>query len=125
MVIGVPKETFPGERRVALVPLVVPVLANAGLEVIIESGAGAEAGYPDAAYLEKGAKVLPDRSSVFQAAGIVVQVLCYGSNDRTGKADVPLYRSKVRSSSVSCGPSAPRHHSRRSPQAASHRSPSN
>ena len=92
MIIGVPKESYPGERRVALVPLVVPNLTKAGFEVVVEAGAGAEAGYPDAAYVEKGAKVLPTRADVFRAADIVTQVLCYGSNDLTGKADIPLLR---------------------------------
>lgn len=92
MIVGVPKESYPGERRVALVPLVIPNLTKAGLEVIVESGAGEHAGYPDAAYAEKGGKIVPDRAAVFSAADIVVQVLCYGSNDITGKADLPLYR---------------------------------
>ncbi len=92
MIVGVPKESYPGERRVALVPLVVPNLAKAGIEVIVETGAGEQAGYPDAAYVEKGAKIAPDRASVFSAADIVAQVLCYGSNDVTGKADLPLMR---------------------------------
>jgi NAD(P) transhydrogenase subunit alpha len=90
VIVGVPKESYPGERRVALVPLVLPNLAKAGLEVIVESGAGDQAGYPDAAYTEKGAKIVPDRAAVFGTADIVVQVLCYGSNDVTGKADLPL-----------------------------------
>lgn len=92
MIIGVPKESYPGERRVALVPLVIPNLAKAGFELAIETGAGAGAGYPDALYAEKGAKVLPDRAAVFAQADIVTQVLCYGSNDVTGKADLPLMR---------------------------------
>jgi H+-translocating NAD(P) transhydrogenase subunit alpha len=92
VIIGVPKESYPGERRVALVPLVIPNLAKAGFEVAIEAGAGAGAGYPDALYVEKGAKILPDRAAVFAQADIVTQVLSYGSNDVTGKADVPLMR---------------------------------
>ncbi len=92
MIIGVPKESYPGERRVALVPLVMPNLLKAGLEVVIETSAGVEAGYPDALYVEKGAKILPDRAALFATADIVVQVLCYGSNDVTGKADLPLMR---------------------------------
>jgi H+-translocating NAD(P) transhydrogenase subunit alpha len=92
VLIGVPKESYPGERRVALVPLVVPNLIKAGFSVAVESLAGAEAGYPDTLYAEKGAKILPDRSTVFAQAEIVVQVLCYGSNDLTGKADLPLMR---------------------------------
>jgi len=92
VIIGVPKESFPGERRVALVPAVIPSLAKAGMEVAVEGGAGVQAGYTDAAYAEKGAKILADRGAVFGAADVVVQVLCYGSNDRTGKADLPLFR---------------------------------
>ena len=92
MIVGVPRETYPGERRVALVPGVIPNLAKIGLEVVIEAGAGVEAGYPDAQYAEKGAKVLASRGDVFGGADIVMQVLCYGSNDRTGRADVPLLR---------------------------------
>ncbi len=92
MIVGVPRESYPGERRVGLVPVVVPLLVKAGFEVVIEAGAGMQAGYPDAQYVEKGAKILPDRAAVFGAADIVVQVLCYGSNDATGKADLPLLR---------------------------------
>jgi H+-translocating NAD(P) transhydrogenase subunit alpha len=92
VIIGVPKESYPGERRVALVPAVVPTLTKAGFEVQIQSGAGIEAGYVDALYVDKGAKIVPDRPAVFAAADIVAQVLCYGSNDITGKQDVALFR---------------------------------
>ena len=92
MIVGVPRETFPGERRVALVPAAIPNLAKAGLEVLVEAGAGTLAGYPDADYAAKGAKIAVDRAEVFRAADIVVQILCYGSNDKTGKADLPLFR---------------------------------
>jgi NAD(P) transhydrogenase subunit alpha len=78
---------------VALVPAAVPNLTKAGLQVVVEAGAGAAAGYPDADYAAKGAKIAADRAEVFRAADIVVQILCYGSNDKTGKADVPLFRS--------------------------------
>jgi NAD(P) transhydrogenase subunit alpha len=70
--------------------MVVPNLIKAGFEVAIEQSAGVEAGYPDTLYAEKGAKILPDRAALFANADIVVQVLCYGSNDITGKADLPL-----------------------------------
>jgi len=93
VIIGVPKESYPGERRVALVPAVLPTLTKAGFEVLIQSGAGIEAGYPDSHFTDKGAKIVADRAGVFGAADIVVQVLCYGSNDITGKQDVPLFRS--------------------------------
>jgi NAD(P) transhydrogenase subunit alpha len=91
MIVGVPRESFPGERRVALVPAVIPNLAKAGLEVAVEAGAGVEAGYADAEYVAKGAKILLRRAEVFNAAAIITQVLCYGSNDRTGEADLPLF----------------------------------
>ncbi len=92
MIIGVPKESYPGERRVGLVPSVLPTLSKAGFEVHIQAGAGFEAGYPDSLYAEKGGKIVADRAAVFAAADIVVQVLCYGSNDVNGREDVPLYR---------------------------------
>jgi NAD(P) transhydrogenase subunit alpha len=92
MIVGVPRESFPGERRVALVPASIPNLTKAGMEVVVEAGAGAGAGYPDADFTAKGAKIAVDRAEVFRAADIVVQILCYGSNDKTGKADVPLFR---------------------------------
>ncbi len=92
MIVGIPRETFPGERRVALVPATVPNLTKAGLQVVMEAGAGVEAGYPDADYAAKGAKILADRAEVFRTADILVQILCYGSNDKTGKADVALFR---------------------------------
>jgi H+-translocating NAD(P) transhydrogenase subunit alpha len=92
MIVGIPRESFPGERRVALVPGMIPNLAKAGLEVVVEARAGAEAGYPDADYTNKGAKILANRAEVFRVADIVVQVLCHGSNDKTGAADLPLLR---------------------------------
>lgn len=92
MIVGVPKEIYPGERRVALTPVVVPMLAKAGLEVAIEAGAGVEAGYPDAQYQEKGAKLLADRAGVFAQSDIIAQVLCNGANDKNGATDLALMR---------------------------------
>jgi NAD(P) transhydrogenase subunit alpha len=92
VIVGVPRESYPGERRVALTPAVVPNLAKAGLEVVVQAGAGELAGYPDALYVEKGAKVLPDRAAVFAAAEVILQVLAYGANDKNGQDDVGLYR---------------------------------
>ena len=73
MQIGVPAERFPGERRVALVPASIAALKKAGCDVLIESGAGAEAGFPDAAYQDKGAGIAASRADVF-AAEVVLQV---------------------------------------------------
>ena len=92
MIIGVPKEIYPGERRVALVPAVLPILTKAGFEVHVQAGAGFAAGYPDAQYAEKGAKIVADRGAIFAAADIVVQLLGYGANDINGQEDIPLFR---------------------------------
>jgi NAD(P) transhydrogenase subunit alpha len=92
MIAGVPRESFPGERRVALVPAAIPNLTKVGLQVVVEAGAGLGAGYPDTDYVAKGAKIVPERAEVFRSADVVLQVLCYGSNDKTGKADLPLFR---------------------------------
>jgi NAD(P) transhydrogenase subunit alpha len=92
MIVGVPRESFPGEKRVALVPAAIPTLTKAGLQVVVEAGAGIAAGYPDAEYVAKGARIVSERAEVFRSTDIVVQLLCYGSNDRTGKADLPLFR---------------------------------
>ena len=92
MIVGVPKEIYPGERRVALTPVVLPLLAKAGIEVAIESGAGVAAGYPDSQYQEKGGKIFGDRASVFAGAEIIVQVLAHGANDKNGANDLGLFR---------------------------------
>ena len=92
MMVGVPRESFPGERRVALVPAAVTSLIKAGLEVLVEANAGLEAGYTNHEYESKGAKIAASRPDVFARADIIAQVLCYGSNDRTGAADLPLLR---------------------------------
>jgi NAD(P) transhydrogenase subunit alpha len=92
MIVGVPRETYPGEKRVALVPAVLGNLAKAGLQVLVEAGAGAAAGYPDAEYSDKGAKIAASRAEVFSQAEIITQVLCDGANDKTGHADLPLLR---------------------------------
>lgn len=92
MIVGVARESYPGERRVALVPSVIPNLTKAGLEVVVEAGAGVEAGYLDTEYTAKGATIVNGRAEVFGRADILLQVLCYGANDKTGAADLPLVR---------------------------------
>ena len=92
MIVGVPKEIYPGERRVALVPAVIPNLKKAGMDVVVEAGAGLAAGYPDAEYAEKGARFVDKRDEVFATAGIIVQFLVHGANDKTGQADLPLMK---------------------------------
>jgi NAD(P) transhydrogenase subunit alpha len=93
VIVGVPKESYPGERRVALVPAVIPALTKAKLEVLVQAGAGQAAGYLDAEYVEKGAKLAANRAEVFATADIIAQFLCYGANDKNGAEDLPLMRS--------------------------------
>jgi len=71
VIVGVPMETIPGERRVALVPELVPKLTLAGLEVVVQPGAGAAAGFLDPAYEAKGARLEPQ---VFDRADILLKV---------------------------------------------------
>jgi H+-translocating NAD(P) transhydrogenase subunit alpha len=92
MIVGVPKEIYPNERRVALIPAVIPSLKKVGLDLAIEAGAGIAAGYPDAAYTEKGARLIASRAEIFQTADIVVQFLVHGANDKSGSEDLPLMR---------------------------------
>jgi proton-translocating NAD(P)+ transhydrogenase subunit alpha len=92
MILGVPKEIYPGERRVGIVPAVIPNLKKAGLEVIVEMGAGVLAGYPDAEYANKGARLVQQRADLFREADIVVQFLVHGANDKNGSEDLPLMK---------------------------------
>jgi H+-translocating NAD(P) transhydrogenase subunit alpha len=80
-VIGVPKEVFPGEKRVATVPEVVPKLAKLGFEVIVEAGAGEAASISDEAYAAAGATVVPDAQSVWSRADIVFKVRAPDANE--------------------------------------------
>lgn len=90
LTIGVPKESFPGERRVAIVPATVTALSKAGFKVTVESGSGVSAGFPDDLYQEKGAEI-GDRSAAF-AADIVLQVRAAGANPEAGRDDFAALR---------------------------------
>lgn len=92
MKVAVVKELLPGERRVALVPASLLALMKAGVDVVVESGAGLEAGFQDAQYAEKGATIAPDRTSAFQA-DIVLQVRAAGANKAKAGDDLHRIRS--------------------------------
>jgi len=89
--IGVPRETFPGERRVALTPRACDAIAKLGASVIVEQSAGQEAGYSDDQYTARGARI-GSRAEVF-GADVVVQVRTLGANPENGRADLNLLRS--------------------------------
>jgi NAD(P) transhydrogenase subunit alpha len=92
MIVGVVQETFPGERRVALVPSLVPNLTKIGYEVVVQAGAGASAGFVDAEFAERGAQVLAQRGDVFARADLILQVRGLGANLEQGAADLPALR---------------------------------
>ncbi len=92
MIVGIPKETFHNENRVALVPAGVKELTKAGFSVVVESQAGANAGFPDTAYEEVGAEIVEKRDALYKKAEIVAQVRGLGANPDEGKKDVKLMR---------------------------------
>jgi len=92
MIVGVPQETYPGERRVAVIPAVVPSLTKAGLEVLVEAGAGTAAGFLDAEFQEKGAQIATSRSELFAKADIILQVRAPGANPVRGQEDISAFR---------------------------------
>ncbi len=89
--IGVPRETFPGERRVALTPRASEALKRIGTTVLIEENAGSSAGYSDHEYLERGAQI-GAREEVLAASNVIVQVRALGANPVVGHTDLPLLR---------------------------------
>src|SRR5512145_1611956 len=91
IVLGVPRETFPGETRVAMVPAVVPVLVKSGVQVLIERGAGEKSGYSDAAFESKGAAIAA-RDDVFARAEVIALVRAAGANLDTGREDARRLR---------------------------------
>ncbi len=92
MKVGVLRETYPGEHRVAMVPSVIAPLTKGGMTVLVEPGAGVESGYPDSEYANKGAQIASSRSQVFQEADCIVQVRLLGANPQEGKADLKAFR---------------------------------
>jgi NAD(P) transhydrogenase subunit alpha len=91
IVVGVPKETFPGERRVALIADVIPTVIKSGAEVLVESGAGVGAGIMDESYTRKGAKIV-SRDEIFAKSDVIFQVRTFGANPDAGRADLGKVR---------------------------------
>ncbi len=94
MKVAVLKESYPNERRVALIPANVPQLAKLGMKVLVEQGAGLSAGIPDQHYFDKGASLIADRAELF-GADILLQVRCFSANREAGKADLPWLSDKT------------------------------
>ena len=92
MVAGVIAETLPGERRVAVVPAVVPLLVKAGLTVAVERGAGLAAGFTDAAYMEQGAEIVGTAADIAARADLLFRVRISPPATDAGRADLALLR---------------------------------
>ena len=108
MKVAIAKETAPNERRVALVPEVVGKLTKAGLEVLVESGAGDGSAVPDSAYTEAGATVVsPDQ--LYSQADVVLRV------QKPSAAEVAQAARRARRSSACSSRSSTRRPRRRSP----------
>lgn len=91
VLVGVPRETFPEERRVAVAPRTCDVLKKAGAGLIVETGAGIAAGFPDSDYEARGARIA-SRAEVFEQAQVIAQVRTLGSNAEAGRGDLALFR---------------------------------
>jgi len=74
VIIGVPKEIFPGENRVALVPDTVSKLIKMGFEIIIEKGAGERAYFPDEKFISAGAVIAESREKLYQSSDVILKV---------------------------------------------------
>lgn len=92
MIVGVLKETYPGETRVALIPDGAAALVKSGLQVIVESNAGTHAGHIDDAYTAKGARIAATRAEVLKNADILLYVRTLGANPQAGLDDLNKYR---------------------------------
>jgi len=90
--VGVLKETFPGERCVAIVPRSVEALKKSDISVVLEPSAGLEAGYTDEQYIAKGARTA-SREEVLAEADILIQFRSLGANPEAGRADLHSLRS--------------------------------
>ena len=90
MILGVPRETYRSERRVAVTPLALPALIAGGFEVVVEGGAGDAAGFPDDAYRDRQAQV-GSREDCF-SADAVATVRTAGANPDAGREDLDRLR---------------------------------
>ncbi|MBI2092937.1 MAG: NAD(P) transhydrogenase subunit alpha [Deltaproteobacteria bacterium] len=87
--VGIPKETFAGEKRVSVIPSDVQRLVKAGLDVLAEAGAGSEAGYFD--YAEKGAKIAESREDIFKSSDIILQIHGRQESAKPGQILIGLF----------------------------------
>jgi NAD(P) transhydrogenase subunit alpha len=92
MIVGVPKESFPDERRVALIPGFVERVKKLGLDVIVQKEAGVAAGFDDHLYIEQGVRIVPSRRELYGSSDIILQVRAAAANPAKGAADIRLMK---------------------------------
>ncbi|MDB4869531.1 MAG: hypothetical protein JWL97_535 [Gemmatimonadales bacterium] len=92
MLIGVPREIARGERRVALVPDVVPQLTRAGHRVVVERGAGQRAGFTDEAYRAAGCDLADIPAEIYSTAQMILKVQRPGREEGSKESEVDLLR---------------------------------
>lgn len=92
MNVGIPKETGPGERRVAVIPESVKQLKQAGVSVLVESGAGVGATHADKAYQEAGAAVVPNASALWSDADAILKIQPPGPAGPGGRPEAEALR---------------------------------
>lgn len=90
MLIGVPREIASGERRVAIVPEVVPSLIRAGHRVVVERGAGQRAGFTDEAYKAVGADVVDTPEQIYATAQMILKVQRPARAESSGQAELDM-----------------------------------
>jgi NAD(P) transhydrogenase subunit alpha len=88
MIVAVPKEAFPGDSRVALVPAAIPALTRAGLEVTVEAGAGAGANFTDTDFEARGARIEQEHRRLLSQADVLLMIRGPGSNRDFPGADL-------------------------------------
>jgi len=90
MKVGVPKEILADERRVALTPDAVTKLVKAGMEVLVESGAGDAAFLPDDMYQKNGGTIVSDAATLFRESNIILKIQRPVLNEVTGKEELDM-----------------------------------
>jgi H+-translocating NAD(P) transhydrogenase subunit alpha len=90
MLIGAPREIASGERRVAIVPEVVPLLTRAGHRVVVERGAGQRAGFTDEAYKAVGADVVDTPEQIYSTAQMILKVQRPARAESSGEAELDM-----------------------------------
>jgi H+-translocating NAD(P) transhydrogenase subunit alpha len=90
--VGIPKEIYPGECRVAATPETAKVLQKYGFEVLVESGAGASANFCDEAYRQADCHIVPDAASLWETADIVLKVRAPQDHPELGKSETELLK---------------------------------